>query len=205
MNCVEFVQTLPEGPENGGNPEFNQHLNSCAACEGLAADLDLISREARDLAEYEEPAPRVWNAIALQLRQEGLIRDPQQQVLHLPDKRRRWNPFLIAAPLAAVLLLAGLLFRGDLGTSSTTPVTPSTAAAPISDPADQQILESVAAQTPELKDAYKENLTRVNLYIHDAEVTLTANPEDQAAQRELMDAYQQKNMLFAMAMDRASE
>ncbi len=204
MNCVEFLQTLPEGPENHGNPEFNHHLNSCPACEGLAADLDLISREAVSLAEYDDPPPRVWNAIALQLRQEGLIRDPQQQVLQLPAKRRRWNPFLIAAPLAAVLVLAGVLFRGDLGTTPTRPVRP-TAAAPILNQADQQILESVAAQTPELKNAYKENLERVNVYIDHAEVALKANPEDQAAQQELMDAYEQKNMVYAMAMDRASE
>ena len=200
MNCIEFLQALPEGPESHGTLDFDKHLASCPACEGLAADLDLISREARELAEYEEPSPRVWNAIALQLRQEGLIRDPQQQVLLLPAKRRRWNPFVIAAPLAAVLVLAGVLFRGDLWTTPTP-----TATAPIVDKADQQILESVAAQTPELKDAYKEDLDRVNAYIHDAEMTLKANPEDQAAQQELMDAYQQKNMVYAMAMDQASE
>jgi hypothetical protein len=42
----------------------------------------------------------------------------------------------------------------------------------------------------------------VNQYIQDAKSELAANPNDEEARRSLMEAYQEKAMLFDLAMDR---
>ena len=52
-----------------------------------------------------------------------------------------------------------------------------------------------------MKSQYEENLRRVNDSIQDAQSAVNENPDDPEARRALMDAYQQKSMLFEMAMD----
>src|SRR2546428_10737022 len=71
MNCVEFHRILPEIIDAGRNAEQEAHLTSCSACSGLVSDLNAISREARRLRGSEEPSPRVWNSIEIDLRREG--------------------------------------------------------------------------------------------------------------------------------------
>jgi hypothetical protein len=44
----------------------------------------------------------------------------------------------------------------------------------------------------------------VNEYIQDAKMTVEASPDDEEARRSLMEAYQQKAMLFEMTMDHSS-
>jgi len=43
----------------------------------------------------------------------------------------------------------------------------------------------------------------VNEYIRDAKSSVAANPNDDDARRALMDAYQEKAMLFELALDRS--
>jgi hypothetical protein len=45
-------------------------------------------------------------------------------------------------------------------------------------------------------------LRQVNESIRDAQGVVDESPNDEDARRSLMDAYQQKSMLFEMAMDR---
>jgi hypothetical protein len=54
-----------------------------------------------------------------------------------------------------------------------------------------------------MKAQYEDNLRRVNEYIQDAKSIVTANPNDEEARRSLMEAYQEKAMLFELAMDRS--
>ena len=63
-------------------------------------------------------------------------------------------------------------------------------------------MQEVADNSPEMKTQYAENLRRVNEYIRDAQGVVNENPNDEDARRSLMDAYQQKSLLFEMAMDR---
>jgi hypothetical protein len=46
-------------------------------------------------------------------------------------------------------------------------------------------------------------LRRVNQYITDAKNTVAENPNDEDARRSLMEAYQEKAMLFELALDRS--
>jgi hypothetical protein len=66
---------------------------------------------------------------------------------------------------------------------------------------DQQFLDDVGQRAPRMKAAYESQLRAVNSYIRDAEAYLKRNPGDEDARQQLMDAYQQKAMLYQMALD----
>ena len=77
-----------------------------------------------------------------------------------------------------------------------------TAANP-SDLNDEDLLQEVAANSPAMMPQYQENLRQVNESIRDAQGVVDESPNDEEARRSLMDAYEQKSMLFEMAMDRS--
>jgi hypothetical protein len=68
---------------------------------------------------------------------------------------------------------------------------------------DDDLIEEVADNTPAMKGEYEENLRRVNESIREAQSLVDESPNDEEARRSLMDAYQQKSMLFEMAMQRS--
>jgi len=68
---------------------------------------------------------------------------------------------------------------------------------------DNDLLQEVAQQTPALQAQYTDNLRSVNAYIQEAKNSVAANPNDEEARRSLMEAYQEKAMLFEMALDRS--
>jgi hypothetical protein len=64
--------------------------------------------------------------------------------------------------------------------------------------ADRQALDAVS---PDMRPAYENQLGAVNAYIRDAEAYLKQNPDDEDARQHLMSAYEQKAMLYEMALD----
>jgi hypothetical protein len=66
---------------------------------------------------------------------------------------------------------------------------------------DEDLLQEVAEQSPAMKAQYADNLLHVNQFIQDAKSDVDANPNDEEARRSLMAAYQEKAMLFELAMD----
>jgi len=183
------------------------------ALNQFETELNLIASSAINLREMHEPSPRVWNSIEIALRQEGLIR-PQGTT---PSKRSRsllpsfssqWAFTRWALPVAAMLLIAVSLYvrqqpvSDQLAKVTTKPV----AVAKVSDSAvaglnDDDLLQEVAEQSPAMKAQYADNLVRVNQFIQDAKSDVDANPNDEEARRSLMAAYQEKAMLFELAMD----
>ena len=183
------------------------------ALNQFETELNLIASSAVTLREMHEPSPRVWNSIEIALRQEGLIR-PQGTT---PSKRSRsllpsfssqWAFTRWALPVAAMLLIAVSLYvhqqsvPSQLAKVTTKPV----AIAKVSDAAvaglnDDDLLQEVAEQSPAMKAQYADNLLHVNQFIQDAKSDVDANPNDEEARRSLMAAYQEKAMLFELAMD----
>ncbi len=66
---------------------------------------------------------------------------------------------------------------------------------------DQQFLDQVSGRSATMKATYESHLRSVNSYIRDAEAYLKRNPADEDARRHLMEAYEQKAMLYQMALD----
>lgn len=66
---------------------------------------------------------------------------------------------------------------------------------------DQQFLDHVSGRSAAMKATYESQLRSVNSYIRDAEAYLKQNPADEDARRHLMEAYEQKAMLYQMALD----
>jgi hypothetical protein len=208
MNCVELQKSLVE-IENGTSTEQQAHLKNCPECSALVADLNLITASAIGLRSADEPSPRVWNTIEIELRREGLIRPPRSSRSLIPSLGSRWGWARWMVPVAAALLIAvGLYVHQHSFSPVISNATPSIVPEAVSDLAlaglnDDDLLQEIAQQTPAIKQQYADDLRRVNEYIQDAKSIVAANPNDEEARRALMEAYQEKAMLFELAMDRS--
>ncbi|HEX3818969.1 MAG TPA: hypothetical protein VHW45_01485 [Candidatus Sulfotelmatobacter sp.] len=206
MTCVELRESLAEN-ESGKSAAQRAHLKACLECSSLVADLDNLIATAVELRGAEEPSPRVWNSIEIALRQEGLIR-PQHAGRSLLPAFGQWGFARWLLPAAAALLIAiGIYVRPHSASVSN-----NVARVPVAKPAsdmeiaglnDDDLIQEVAAFAPAMQAAYSDNLRSVNESIQDAKDSVAADPNDEEARRSLMDAYQQKAMLFDLAMDRS--
>lgn len=209
MTCLELRESLVE-QEDGSKPEQRAHLKDCSECAALVADLLVIACSAGELRAAHEPSPRVWNSIEIALRQEGLIKPLHSRHSLLPSFGSSWGWSRWLAPVAALLLVAAGIYVREHSRSQTIAVNEVQPAvhAPVSDAMiaglnDDDLLQGISQQSPALQATYTDNLRRVNQYIQDAKSTVDADPGDEDARRSLMEAYQQKAMLFELALDRS--
>src|SRR5271168_477831 len=207
MNCVELHESLLEA-EDGGNAAQRAHLKTCPDCSALVAELNLISSSAAELRSTADPSPRVWNSIEIVLRQEGLIRPQRPNRSLIPTFGSRWAWARWVAPAEAILLVTvGIYVRqqslsGRLTAGLDRPaVSDSVSDVAIAGLNDDDLLQEVSDQTPALRAQYADNLRSANEFIQDAKNDVAANPNDEDARRSLLAAYQQKAMLFELAMD----
>lgn len=215
MTCAEFQAVLPYIIDNGGNAEQQEHLRECAVCSDLVADLKYIAEQAKLLVPMMEPSTRVWDGIKSSLQREGLVKNSVRGSLLSSTAITRWGPASWLIPVAAAVFLAAGLFyyqnrlaeppatAGMQAVSSGEAV--SAPAVPVqfagmSDAQDQQVLSELADHAPALSQAYQLGLRRVNAYIADARTLVASNPDDEESRQALLEAYQQKAMLYNMAM-----
>jgi len=103
-----------------------------------------------------------------------------------------------------LLLALGIYVRREsLPDQSAQQASSATAVANVSDLNDEELMQEVAANAPTMRPQYEENLRRVNESIREAQGAVDETPNDEDARRSLVNAYQQKSMLFEMAMDRS--
>ena len=67
---------------------------------------------------------------------------------------------------------------------------------------DQQFLSVVSTRTPSMRATYETQLQAVNADIRETQAYVDRNPGDADARQHLMDAYQQKALLYQLALDR---
>lgn len=208
MTCVELQESLVEN-ENGSSAEQQAHLRNCPECAKLVAELLVIACSAGELRAVHEPDPRVWKSIEASLRREGVIRPQRRSLSLLPSLGSQWSWARWMAPAAALLLISlGIYLRQQSRTSDTAAQNVSTRPTMVSDAGvaglnDDDLLQEVAQQSPALQEEYADHLRHVNQYIQDAKTVLDADPNDEEARRSLMEAYQEKAMLFELALDRS--
>lgn len=215
MTCAEFQAVLPYIIDNGGNAEQQEHLRQCAVCSDLVADLKYIADQAKLLVPMMDPSKKVWDGIKSSLEREGLVKDSARGSLLGSPPLTRWGPANWLLPVAAALLVAiGLLYYQNRTAEPTTAGLPAAgdnaevAGAPavplqfasMGDAQDQQVLSEVAVHAPALSQSYQQDMQRVNTYIADARSLVASNPDDEESRQALMEAYQQKAMLYNMAM-----
>jgi hypothetical protein len=220
MNCREFQRVLPELMEGGGNAEQEGHVACCSPCSNLVSDLKAISSAARLLQGSEEPSPRVWNSLEIALRQEGLIRQPPPSSRSISAPSRRWRLAWLAPAAAAVVIISGLILSRRRVEEPRVAQSPAAPLSSTSLPAraatagavayftgvandDQQLLEEIGSRSPAMRAEYAANLQTVNAYIRDAEESAKEDPSDQEAQQSVMNAYEQRAMVYQMALDRS--
>ncbi len=221
MTCAEFQAVLPDLLEDGGGADQRTHLALCPACSELVSEINIISRQAPLLRASDEPSPRVWNSIEIALRQEGLIREPGATLVPAStNSLRHWAVAWLLPATAAFLLTFGLLryerpLTPPQNAAQSMPA-PAESPVPAVSPAaststglsadlneDKQLLEEVGSRSPAMRASYEKELRHVNEYIRDAEQSAKAHPEDEAAQQYLMNAYEQKAMVYELAVDRS--
>lgn len=208
MTCVELQESLSEA-DNLSGAEQQEHIRRCRGCSSLVQELELIISTAPSLLEANEPSPRVWNSIEAALRKEGLIRPQQPGRSLIPAFGTRWGWARWVAPAAAALLIAiGVYVNQHSLVRQLAKDTAAVTTAPATEPSvaglnDDELLQEVSGTTPAMQQQYRDSLRRANEYIRDAQEIVNANPNDEEARRSLMEAYEQKSMLFEMAMDRS--
>jgi hypothetical protein len=221
MNCFEFERVLPDYLDGEHTAELQAHLQSCSSCSDLLADLNFISSEARLLQDSVDPSPAVWNALEIQLRREGLIREAEDQGKirevvparsSLSDFFRRRRAAWLVPVAAALVIAGGLKLYRPAGAGDTNPVarvnapasgTPESQASSQVSNEDQQMLSTVAAHFPSQQARYRQNLDQANSYIRDAQQSIRNDPNDVYSQDLLINAYEQKQMLYDLAVNRS--
>jgi hypothetical protein len=148
-------------------------------------------------------AARRWNAWWLVPVSAALVTAGAYFVKSRPAPQVATNPAVVAPPTAQQ--------AAQENPTATPPATPQLAAAkkpPVTIPLpknsereDQQFLDEVSRNAPMMRAAYENQLHSVNSYIRDAQAYAEQNPADDDARQHLMDAYDQKSMLYQMALD----
>jgi len=187
-----------------------QHLETCAACAGRAAELGAIAGAARGL-DVPEPPPTLWPAIA------GALERPSWSDRWLSISQ--WRPFGVGALVGAAAVAAvvfGSRARATAPTRAAVPVVAAvTEAAPIpTDPllaeAEQEFARAAAVYersidklrglltresehwSPEVRARYAERLTRLDDAIARSVEAARRAPGESEGNAELFAAYQQK-------------
>ena len=205
MNCHEFQKDLPEIIEGGGTDEQKKHLASCAVCADLVQDLRYIAEQAKLLVPMEDPSPRVWDGIERSLKQEGLWPahggPANPRPFLVPQRARLAWPMMAAVAVIVLAVFAGFYSRNNGGAGSALGNVPAIASAGVLEPDDQQLIHTVSTRDAVSGDSYRKNLEDVNAYIADAKKWVEAHPDDADARDALMQAYEQKQLLYEMATE----
>ncbi len=208
MNCLQFENALSDYLEGDATSEQRAHLNSCSACSGLLADLSLISAEASSLRELDGPSDKVWKSLEAQLRREGLIKQPSSRPSQ-PDFFHRWRTAWLVPVAAALLVAAGIKLYQPAKIGDNQPVakqrTPAAPVVPVVSAEDKDIMNTVASRPPAQVAAYRNDLAQANSFIRDAQEAVRNDPNDIYSQQMLMNAYEQKQMVYRLAVDQSNE
>ena len=201
MNCEQYDDRLDDYVDGSSEPEFEQHLATCARCQALVADLASIRRAASMLEEYVPP-PRLWAKIASSIEER-------------PRRFAFWRPVAIAASVALLLAGTSWLAWKQAPTSDTTPQVAG-ASQDTFLPAEAQYEQAIAGlqQVAEAQKAgldadtravLQQNLAAIDRAIDESRAALASEPASTLAQDSLLDALDTKVALLQDTVALASE
>ena len=224
MTCAQYLPWIQEKVEGTigsiRRAELEQHLDECAACRALSADLQRIHDAAAALPALAPP-DRAWLQIAGRLRLEGRIREDapapsRNRVGRFTNRPYAWlaiaAALIIAAGSAALLLVPRQAPAPAAQIGSTAPAgaateLPAVEAMNAVEAAQAQFekaiadLEKVAkanqqALDPGTSATIEKNLGILDQAIADTRVAVKAEPTSVAARETLFDVLRQKVSLL---------
>ena len=71
MSCAEFQARMPELIGSGEDISTHPHVQNCALCRALLADLETIAEAARSLFPVVDPPEHLWEQIETAIKQES--------------------------------------------------------------------------------------------------------------------------------------
>ncbi|HEU4416364.1 MAG TPA: hypothetical protein VFT65_16365 [Candidatus Angelobacter sp.] len=209
MNCQQFQEVLPYIIESGGKAEEESHLRTCDSCAALVRDLRYIADQAKLLLPMHDPNPRVWNNIEQSLQREGLLSEgrmsPPGHLTKNSTQTKNWTPLGWLMTAVAVIAFAVLItnYKPRQLPQDQLSAQNSSADSAQFNGDDQQLIAQVSQEAPDARGAYETSLREANSYIADAQQAAQQDPNDAEAQELLLSAYQQKEMLYQMAIARS--
>jgi hypothetical protein len=78
MTCHEFQAQLPEMIGSGKSLAAHAHLQHCALCRALLADLETIAEAARSIFPIVEPPDNLWKQIESAIKKEKGVIEPDE-------------------------------------------------------------------------------------------------------------------------------
>jgi hypothetical protein len=203
MTCVEFQDILADVIDGQTDAQHAAHLSSCSSCSELVSDLRAIASGAKSLCADSEPSPRVWANIHRTLEAEGIIRSATQPGATLFRKRRPWSRVWLATGAATVLVaIVAFYYANHTGSNPQLVQTPTQSSGEALE-ASADDMELLSHLSPAVRATYADDLQTVNAFIRDAEDSVAQDPNDDEARHFLMQAYQERAMVYASAMDRS--
>ena len=227
--CEAFSASISELADGtlapAERPRVEAHLDQCAACRGLLADLEAIRRDARQLPRVELP-PALWTRISEGLRAQGVT---EQGVggaglkTGPSSNRTRW---LAAAAAVVVLIVGGALatqmMKRGASPATMTPPEPTPAPGPSGNANAADLVESVEADLktaeehferaiaglekiasadertldPQVAATLKKNLEIIDTAIAESRTALRSEPQSAPARVSLFEALRRKMSLL---------
>jgi hypothetical protein len=78
MTCHEFQAQLPEMIGSGQSLAAHAHLQHCALCRALLADLETIAEAAHSIFPIVEPPDKLWKQIESAIKKEKAAIEPDE-------------------------------------------------------------------------------------------------------------------------------
>jgi anti-sigma factor RsiW len=227
MSCKDYSQAIAEFVDGALDParqrELERHVEGCAACRALIADLKSIQAAAFTLDRRELP-PHILPALKARLREEPLP-SSRGTLLAFPRSRAATAAWMAAAAAllfittAAVWSLIGPANARHDDQAQTTPADPGDPVASLQaelqaatkhyENAIQQ-LEQIAksdngALDPQVAAVFQKNMQVINQAIDESRAALQSQPSSTDAQEGLFDAMRSKVALLQQTVELINE
>jgi hypothetical protein len=222
MQCEQFERILEQQDDATLPKTALAHLEDCAACRALSADLTAIHDMGLELgAEPVAPPERVWVSLRNQLEAEGLIRGTQAAPRTASPASPGWwaifqRPAVAGAFLGLLLAAASTVgyWSNPPQSSAHYPQLPPQEDASSVPSADSVFKEEVLTvgsdsipglqrQDVAVTASIRRNLQIVDNFIAMCEKSVREQPDNEMAREYLYGAYQQKAELLATATNRS--
>jgi anti-sigma factor RsiW len=228
MSCQDYSAALAEFVDGALDPtrqrELERHVEGCAACRALLADLKSIQAAAFTLDRIELPA-HILPALKARIAEEPLPASGGR-LLRFPGSRAAWAAWMAAAAALIAITTAGLfsLMRpagphSDEQTVQAPPPDSPDAVATVQaelraatehyEKAIQQ-LEQIAksdnaALDPQVAAVFQKNLQVIDQAINESQAALQSQPTSADVQESLFDAMRSKVALLQQTVELINE